>query len=244
MIAGPALIALGLAAGGAAIVIATGQGTRTAALVGLGVAVVAILGLGEGALLPLAVFVLVGGALTRLGRGRKEAAGTAEPAGGRRGTLHVVAKLGLPALLGVVGLLGDLGRGPAVAYAAALAGALADTAGTEVGPLGGGSVFGFRGGSFGRLQHGSPGGMSLAGLAASVAGACAVAWSALLSGLIHNVPTAGIVAAAGVGASILESVVGGFPLGKGLGHFGRNVLVSVVSASVGFGAAACGWGTR
>ena len=242
MIAGPTLLALGLAVGGTAIVIATGQATRSAALVGLGVAVLAVLGLGEGALIPLAVFVLLGGALTRFGRGRKEAAGIAEPAGGRRGTLHVVAKLGLPALLGVVGLLGGFGQGPSVAYAAALAGALADTSATEVGPLAGGSVFGFRGSAFARLRHGSPGGMSVAGLAASMAGSAVVAWSALLSGLIDSAATAGIVGAAGFGASVLESIVGGLKVGRVLGPFGRNVLVSVVSASVGFGAGSCGWG--
>lgn len=242
MIAGATLLALGLAVGGAAIVVATGQGTRTAAFAGLAVATLAILGLGPGALLPLAVFVLGGGALTRLGRGRKQAVGTAEGSEGRRGVLHVIAKLGLPALIGLAGLLGGPGRALSIAYAAALAGALADTAATEVGPLGGGTAFGLRDGRLARLPHGSPGGMSLVGLAASLGGAAAVACSAVLPGLIDNGATVGVVAAAGFGAALLESIVGGLWVGRELGHFGRNVLVSVISASVGFGAGSSGWG--
>lgn len=248
MIEGSTPTALALALAGAALVAFTGQGTPSGALLGLLVAVLAIMGLGPGALLPLATFVLAAGAVTRLGRARKEASGTAQENRGRRGMRHVVAKLGLPALLGLAGILsggfggawgaaGSAGGGPlAFAYAAALAGALADTAATEVGPLAGGAVLGFRGGRLRSLAHGDPGGMSAAGLAAAAAGAAAVAWSAHLTRLTEGVGAGSIVTLAGFGASFLESLVGGTAVGRGLGHFGRNALVSVTAGLAGFGA--------
>jgi uncharacterized membrane protein len=242
MMTGTGAAAIALSVAGAAIVAATGQGTRMGAIAGLGVAVLSILGLGPGALLPLAIFVLGAGALTRLGRSRKLAAGTAEANQGRRGVSHVAAKLGLPALLGVAGILGHGGPPLSFAYAAALAGALADTSGTEIGPLGGGSAFGLREGRFRRLPHGTPGGVSAAGLAASAGGAVAVAWGSTLSGLIGGSAASGIVASAGLGASLLESVIAATPVGRPLGHFGRNAMVSVIASAVGFWAGASGWG--
>ena len=240
--AGGADIALVLAAAGAVLVALTGQGTWTGALSGLGVAVVSIIGLGPGALLPLAIFVLGGGALTRMGRSRKQAAGAAEPNEGRRGGRHVAAKLGIPALLGIAGIF--VGKGPALslAYAAALAGALADTSGTEVGPLGGGSTVGLSGGRLQRLPHGTPGGMSAAGLFAAAAGATAVALGSSASGLITGPGAAGVVAGAGFGASFLESLVAATPMGRSLGHFGRNALLSAVASAIGFWAGVARWG--
>jgi uncharacterized protein (TIGR00297 family) len=242
MITGATVVALALAVVGAAVVRATGQGTRMGAGVGLGVAIVSILGLGPGALLPLAIFVLGAGALTRLGRMEKQAAGTAEANQGRRGVWHVAAKLGIPALLGIGGILGLGGPPLAFAYAAALAGAFADTSATEIGPLGGGFAFEFRAGRLRRVPHGTPGGMSVAGLAASAAGAVAVAWASTLSGLIGGSGAAGIVAAAGFGASLFESGVAATPVGRRLGHFGRNAMVSVIASAAGYWAGATGWG--
>jgi len=242
VIGGTTGAALAWAVAGAAVVILTGQGTRTGALAGLGVAVVAIVGLGPGALLPLAIFVLGAGALTRVGRSRKQAAGSAEPNQGRRGGLHVAAKLGIPALLGVAGIFGGSGPPLSFAYAAALAGALADTSGTEVGPLGGGPAIELQGGRLRRVPHGTPGGMSGAGLLAGAAGAAAVAVGSSFSGLIAGAAGVAVVAAAGFGASLLESAIAPTPVGRKLGHFGRNALVSAVAAAVGFCAGINPWG--
>jgi len=242
MITGPAIVALALATIGAAVVRVTGQGTRTGAGMGLVAAILCILGLGAGALLPLAIFVLGGGALTRLGRSTKQVAGVAEPNQGRRGGWHVVAKLGIPALLGIAGILGAGGPPLSFAYAAALAGAFADTSATEIGPLGSGFAFGVREGRLRRLPHGTPGGVSVAGLVASAVGAAAVAWGSTLSGLIGGSSGPGIVAAAGFSASLLESVVAATPLGPPLGHFGRNLMVSAVASAIGYWAGASGWG--
>src|SRR5712675_675237 len=89
-----------------AVVLLTRQGTRAGALAGFLVALVAALGLGAGSFLPLAIFVLGSGLLTRLGRARKERLGAAEGNRGRRGLAHVAAKLSIPALAGALAILG------------------------------------------------------------------------------------------------------------------------------------------
>jgi uncharacterized protein (TIGR00297 family) len=225
-------IALMLAAVGAAIVLLSGQGTRAGAAAGFLVAGVSILGLGPGTLLPLAVFVLGAGALTKLGRPKKEAAGAAEENLGRRRLGHVVAKLGVPAILGALGMVLGGGRALPLGYASAIAAAFADTSATEVGPLAPGGAIALRGLSFRRVPHGTPGGVSVGGLAASALAAAAVAGSATMSGLIAG-PQAWIAAGAGFGAACLESVVAATPPGRRLEHFGRNAMVSVVAATLG-----------
>ena len=230
------MIALGLACAGAGLVGATGQGTWRGALAGVAVAFLAILGLGPGALLPLGVFVLGSGALTRLGRARKEAAGAAEAHRGRRGIANVGAKLGLPALLGAAGLFVDPASGAAellrMMYSAALAAAFADTAATEVGPIARGPAWALRGLRPSRVEHGTPGGVSLAGIATSIVAATLVAWTSSRSGLI---PAAlwPLAAASGVVATWIESALAGTALGRSLGHHGRNACLSAVAVSLG-----------
>jgi uncharacterized membrane protein len=232
---GPAgtTVALALAACGAMLVAITRQSSVAGALAGMAVASVSIVGLGPGALAPLAVFVLGGGALTRLGRVRKRAMAVAEPNEGRRGARHVAAKLAIPAVLAIVAVSAGLVRELSVAFASALAGALADTAGTEVGPLGRGPAFGLRRGGLVRLEHGSVGAVSAVGLAATAAASAAVAATAIASSLIEGVRLGALVAAAGFGAAALESLVAPSTLGRGLGHFGRNVFVSAVATAFG-----------
>lgn len=233
--------ALALAVGGAGIVIATGQGTRSGALAGLAVAVLATLGLGPGALLPLAIFVLGAGALTRWGRARKEAIGSAEANRGRRGVRHVLAKLGLPALLGAAALLGAGLPWLPLAYAAAIAAAMADTAATETGPLMGGAVVRIRGAGLERVPHGSVGGVSVAGVGAAACGALLIGWSSAISGLLHGGAQTAVAAAAGFTATMMESLLAGNPIGMRLGHHGRNALVSLAAAVLAAGASAWGW---
>jgi len=236
------LTALALASGGAAIVIATRQGTRSGALAGLAVASLVILGLGPGALLPLAIFVLGAGALTRWGRARKEATGSAEADQGRRGVRHVLAKLGLPALLGICAILGAETHSLALAYVAAIAAAFADTAATETGPLVGGRVVRLQGFRLERASHGSLGGLSMAGVGAAALGALLIGWSAVITGLLHGGAQAAVAAAAGFAATMAESFIAGSSIGIRLGHFGRNMLVSIVAVALASAAAAWGWG--
>jgi uncharacterized protein (TIGR00297 family) len=228
---GATWIALALAGAGAAYVSLSGQGTVSGALAGFAVATAVIMGLGPGALAPLAVFVIGAGALTRLGRARKEAIGSAEPNRGRRDPRHVAAKLGLPALLGLAALATREHRLLDVAYVAALAGAFADTAATEVGPLGRGRALVLEGGRFRSVEHGTPGGMSAAGIGSAALGAAMVSVAAAASGLVE--PAGALLAGiSGWIATVVESLVAGTRLGGALGHFGRNLLLSAGAATI------------
>jgi len=154
----------------------------------------------------------------------------------------VIAKLSLPAIAGALAAL-DLAPRPALAlvYGATLAGAFADTAATEVGPLARGRVWGFRSGRVVSLAHGSAGGMSAAGRLAAGASAALIALCARYAGLIAS--PAAVVVAAGSGflASAMESILAGTALGARAGHFGRNAFVSLASAGGALAAGAMGW---
>lgn len=243
--AGPAMthqallwLGLGLAALGAVTVVLLGQGTRGAALAGLLVAAAMVAGFGPGVVAPLALFVLGAGGLTRLGRATKEARGAAEGNRGRRGIANVLAKLGIPAALGLVAAAsGESRLWCDLAAAGALAGAFADTAATEVGPLVPGPVVRWNGGRVSRAVHGTLGGVSLGGLLAGAGAAALAGITAWRFGVVQTGAAAGATAAAGFVACVIESVVGGSRVGIRLGHFGRNVLVSALSAGLAVAAA-------
>lgn len=229
---GTILLGLGLALAGALVVWGTGQGTRGAALVGFAAAASMVLGFGSGVMAPVAFLVLGGGFLTRLGRDRKERARAAEPNHGRRGMGNVVAKLGLPAMLGLAAATGAERHLLGVALIAALAGALADTAATETGPLAGGPVLRLEGMRLKRAVHGEPGGVSLAGVVAAVAAAAATAVVGAWAGVPIRRGDAAVAATCGVVAMLAESAVAGTRIGKRIGHFGRNVFVTTLAAAL------------
>jgi uncharacterized protein (TIGR00297 family) len=241
-VSGSVLAGLALSAAGALLVLATRQGTVRGAAAGFVVSAVIVTGLGVGAFAPLAVFVLGSGALTRLGADAKRARGLEEANRGRRGAAHVGAKLALPALCGALGLA-RAGAPDALAlvFTAAVAGAFADTAGTEVGPLAGGRVLVLDRGRPTAAPHGAPGGVSLAGFLASVLAAVAVAGTALGAGALAGARAALVAAAAGVAGSLLESVLARTSPGARIGHHGRNGAVSVFSAAGALLARAAGW---
>lgn len=228
---------LGLAFAGALLVVVTRQGSWQGALAGWLAAAPLVLGLGAAALAPLALFVIGSGLLTRVGRATKERLGSAEPNRGRRGPAHAAAKLGLPAVLGLLAAFRpDLRTPLAVAAVAAIAAAFADTAATEVGPLLGGPVARLKGVRVVRASHGSPGGVSAGGVAAAAGAALATAALATAVGLAEP-SLAVVVFACGLAATLLESAVGGMEIGQRLGHFGRNALLSVVAAASAWTAA-------
>jgi uncharacterized protein (TIGR00297 family) len=230
-----------LALAGAVLILVSRQGTAGGALAGFLVALPAALGLGAGSFVPLAIFVLGSGLLTRLGRARKEALGAAEANRGQRRAAHVAAKLSLPALAGVLALVRAAPMPVlALVYVASLAGAFADTAATELGPLLGGPALAIRGVRIVSIPHGTPGGMSAAGFAASALAALSVALGGMVSGLVTG-PEAWCAAAAGFLAGALESLLAGTPLGVRAGHFGRNVFLSVAAAALALSARAFGW---
>jgi uncharacterized protein (TIGR00297 family) len=237
----PALWGVLFVLAGALIVLLAGQGTRSGVLAGVGVALPIAIGLGPGAVASLAVFVLGAGALTRLGRAAKDRRGLGEGDEGRRGVPHVLAKIGLPAIIGVAALLHAAdARRLALAYTAAIAGAFADTAATEVGPLGRGGAVLVRGLSLSRVPHGTPGAVSAVGLLAGAGAAALVGATALASGDL-GIRAAATASASGMAAGIAESILAPSPLGVRLGHHGRNAAVSVLSTGMALAAGAAGW---
>ena len=233
MIGAPPLAGIVLAAAGALVVLVTGQGTCASAVVGFVTAGLLVLGFGVPVMAPLATFVLGAGILTRVGRRIKERSHSAEANRGRRSASQVGAKLGVPALLGVAAALSPERQGwLAAAATASMAGAFADTAATEIGPLAQGIVVRWSGLRLARASHGDVGGMSVAGLAGGAAAAMSLAGVALAVGLLRSPAVAAVSAAAGFAATGFESAVAPTAVGERLGHWGRNVLVSALSAAI------------
>jgi uncharacterized protein (TIGR00297 family) len=196
------------------------SGAVAGALVG---ALVVLFG-GWGAYAVLWAFFLGGTVATKLGYSRKARIGMAQADSGRRGVAHVVANVGIPLVLLASGVR-------PVAYVAALAAALADTLGTEIGGLLGRHPF-----SLVRLRPmtpGTPGAVSAAGLAAGLLGAAFVGLVGFAGGLIGAWGVA-IVAAAGLAGSLAESVVHDFGGARGfrLDHDFANAFNTLVGALV------------
>lgn len=196
------------------------SGAVAGALAGFGILSAA----GWGAYAVLWTFFLLGTVATKWGYRRKIRDGVAQADRGRRGVAHVVANVGIPLVLVALNVR-------PVAFAAALAAALADTLGTEIGGLYGRRPFSPL--TFSRRAVGDAGAVSAAGILAGAAGAAAVGAVASLTGLI---PAAAIpiVAASGIVGSLAESAILDF--GRGLGvrldHDFANALNTLVGALV------------
>jgi len=230
-----------LAFAGAALVWMTRQGTLPAALWGLLVALVATAAFGAGAFVPLAVFVLGSGALTRTGREIKEERCAAEANAGRRGAAHVLAKLTVPAVASALAIVRAAPADAlALVYTASLVGAFADTAATELGPLRAGAAWKLRGAALASVPHGTPGAVSAAGLLAGALSALLLGAGSYAAAVVGP-RAAAAGAAAGFAATLLESALAGTKLGERAGHHGRNLFLSVASAGIALSARAAGW---
>jgi uncharacterized protein (TIGR00297 family) len=171
----------------------------------IGTAITAGLGL-PGLALMIAFFVL-GTAVTKLGYRTKAARGIAQEKGGARGWRHAWANGGVPAFLAV--LAGMAPPGPrdllALAYAAAVATAAADTCSSEVGKAYGRRTFLIT--SLRPVPPGTEGAVSLEGTLGGFFGALAVGATGVVTGLFAW-PAALLVAVAGLLGSLAESVLG------------------------------------
>ncbi len=183
---------------------------------------------GGGLFAALTAFVAAGSAATRLGWPRKEASGLAQANQGRRGVRHAAAKLLVPGVLAALSSASPEADALRAGALAALAAALADTLGSEIGPLFAGPVI--RLPSLRRAPPGTPGAVSLAGTAAGFAGAAWVTGSFALFEPIPLAAAAWIVGAA-MGAVTLESIAGGVLLTRGLiGRGTLNLSMTAVAA--------------
>ena len=194
------------------------SGAVAGALAGLAV----IVSGGWGSYAVLWTFFLLGTLATRWGYARKARAGVAQADRGRRGAAHVAANVAVPAALLLLGVR-------PVAFVAALAAALADTLGTEIGALYGRRPFSPL--RLSRLAVGEAGAVSAPGVLAGAAGSALLAAAAYVAGVIPA-PAAAVVAIAGVCGSLAESLVQDLARGRGfrLDHDFANAFNTFVGA--------------
>jgi uncharacterized protein (TIGR00297 family) len=164
-------------------------------------------GLGTAGLLTMVAFFVLGHAATRLGHARKATRGIAQEKGGARGWRNAWANGGVPAVLALGAAMAPPETSPvwALAYAAAVATAAADTGSSELGKAFGERTFLVT--TLGAVAPGTEGGVSLVGTLAGAAAATLVAATGALGGLYpwRLVP---LVAGSGVLGALAESVLG------------------------------------
>ena len=211
------LAALAVTALFAALAYALGMVSRGGALGGLVVGTTIYYCLGPPGFAALALFVVGGSLLTRLGYGRKRRAGTAEAGGGRRGAKNALANAGVATLCALLAALTSLD---------AFAAAFADTAESEVGLL------------YGReprlittmrmVPPGTDGAVSLPGTLAGLAAAGLTAALGLALGLLEEPALMLLVALAAFLGTVVDSLVGA--LAPRVGNELTNVLCTLVAA--------------
>ncbi len=186
--------------------------------------------LGAGGFGLLALFVVAGSAATRLGYRQKAARGLAEERGGRRGAAHAFANLGTAAVCAVISAWRPESPAWRIAFAGALATALADTVGSEAGKLWGRKP---RSPLTGRsVAAGTRGAVSLPGTLAGVAAAALLATVGALGGLYPARSVAAITLAAFLGSlaeSLLSAATPSRPL---LPHHPLNFANTLLGASL------------
>lgn len=174
----------------------------------------------------LVLFVGVGSGLTRLRYAEKAKLGAAEARCGRRGVANALANCGVAALCAALSRFGDSTLWE-VAFAGALAAALADTTESELGMLLGRQAY--LPPRFKPVTPGTEGAVSWAG---TLCGALAAMVMAATAGLGTLGPLEQLaVAAGGFAATVLESFVGA---GRQL----NNHLLNTVTTATGAGLAA------
>ena len=219
------LIAFLVTAAFATLAYALGMVSRSGALGGLLVGTTIFASLGPGGFAVLALFVVGGSVMTRIGYGSKQRAGTAQEHGGRRGARNALANCAVAAICAILAATtgSDLFT---IAFVAALGAALADTSESEIGQF------------FGRMPRlittlrkvppGTDGAISLPGTLAGIIAACLTATLALALGLIETPETALLVALAAFLGTAIDSLIGArYPH---VGNEATNVICTLTAA--------------
>jgi uncharacterized protein (TIGR00297 family) len=173
----------------------------------------------------LALFVVGGSLLTRLGYARKRRAGTAEAAGGRRGAKNALANSGVAVVCALLAASTSLDAFT-TAFVASLAAAFADTAESEVGQLYGRAprlITNFR-----MVPPGTDGAVSLPGTLAGLGAATLTAALGLALGLVKGPALMLLVALAAFLGTVVDSIVGA--CAPRVGNELTNVLCTLVAA--------------
>jgi uncharacterized protein (TIGR00297 family) len=164
--------------------------------------------LGPPGWLAVVLYLVLGSLVTRLGFGRKQASGLAEGRGGRRGPENVWGSALVGTVLALVATQAPLSwhRALLLAFAASFAAKLADTFGSEIGKRWGRHTVLIT--SLRPVPPGTEGAVSLEGTAASLAGSALMALGMVLLGVIVGWRAWLLVSAIGLGATLLESLIG------------------------------------
>ena len=206
---------------------ALGMISRSGALGGFVLGTVVYACLGPSGFAVLALFVVGGSLLTRIGYGRKRRAGTAEAAGGRRGARNALANCGVAAVCALLYALVS-SEALAAAFVASLGAAFADTAESEIGQIYGRAprlITTLR-----KVPPGTDGAVSAPGTLAGLAASGLTATLGLAVGLVASPGAAAIVALAAFLGTVADSLTGA--LAPRLGNELTNVLCTLVAAVV------------
>ncbi len=197
------------------------------ALGGFAVGAVIYVCLGPQGFAVLAVFVVGGSALTRLGYRSKERRGIAQTRGGRRGASNALANCGVALLCALLAALIP-SEVFAAAFVASLGAAFADTAESEVGQLARRTprlITTLR-----KVPPGTDGAVSIPGTLAGLIAAGLTALLGLWLGLVAGPGVALLVAGAAFLGTVADSLLGA--LAPRLGNELTNVLCTLVAAAL------------
>jgi uncharacterized protein (TIGR00297 family) len=219
------LTALVVTAAFAALAYALGMISRSGALGGLLVGTMIYACLGPRGFAVLALFVIGGSVLTRIGYGSKQRAGTAQEHGGRRSARNALANCAVATLCAI--LAATTGSGPfTAAFVAAIGAAFADTAESEIGQLFSRTPRLIT--TLQRVPPGTDGAISLPGTLAGAGAAGLTAALGLALGMLGTQVSALVVAMAALLGTVADSLIGG--LSPRAGNELTNVLCTLVAA--------------
>ena len=224
---GQLLAALIVTALFAALAYAFGMVSWGGALGGFVVGTAIYTSLGPRGFAVLALFVVGGSLLTRLGYGRKQSSGTAEAGSGRRGAKNALANCGAAVACALIAAATS-SDAFAAAFVASLGAAFADTAESEVGQLYGRAprlITTLR-----EVPPGTDGAVSIPGTLAGIAAAGLTASLGLALGLIAAPGIALLVALAAFLGTVTDSLLGG--LAPSVGNEPTNVLCTLAAAAL------------
>ena len=209
----------------AAIAYALGMISRSGALGGLLVGTTIYASLGPRGFAVLALFVIGGSLLTRLGYASKARTGTAQEHGGRRSARNALANCAVATFCAI--LAATTGSEPfAAAFVASLGAAFADTAESEIGQL-----FSRRPRLITTLQKVPPGTDGAISLPGTLAGAVAAGLTAVLGltlAMLESPGFAFLIAIAAFLGTIADSLIGA--LSPRATNELTNVLCTLVAA--------------
>ena len=222
---GQLLAALIVTALFAALAYAFGMVSRGGALGGFVVGTAIYTSLGPRGFAVLALFVVGGSLLTRLGYGRKQSSGTAEAGSGRRGARNALANCGVAVACALIAAATSSDAFTA-AFVASLGAAFADTAESEVGQLYGRAprlITTLR-----EVPPGTDGAISIPGTLVGIAAAGLAASLGLALGLVATPGIALFVALAAFLGTVTDSLLGA--LAPRVGNELTNVLCTLAAA--------------